>query len=328
MSQDHKLSLPAAILVNINIMMGAGIFINTVELAKRAGSLGGITYLLVGTLLLPLIISIARLVNMYPEGGFYTFAQKEINSFAGFISSWSYFTGKLASATLMMHASVHLIQQLIPPLAVIHPLIFDGCILSIFVTCNMLNIKTGSYIQALFMGLKSVPITFAILTGLFLIFNKSVTTPNFVWTGITSSLPLVLYATTGFEASCSLSNKIKDAHRNGPLAIFISYGIVVLIAFLYQTVLYTSLGSILTDAGSYLFAFPALTNTLLPLKVVITSKLNMMLHLAIASSALGGAYGIIFSNNWNLYTLAQTIIHFFQHFLPRSTNTQFHLHVY
>ena len=36
-AQEYKLSLPTAILININIMLGAGIFINTATLSHRAG---------------------------------------------------------------------------------------------------------------------------------------------------------------------------------------------------------------------------------------------------------------------------------------------------
>lgn len=321
MSEDHKLSLPAAIIININIMLGAGIFINTVELAKRAGTLGGFAYLLIGVLLLPLIISIAHLMKMYPDGGFYTFARMEISPFVGFFSTWSYFVAKLASATLMIHASVLLLQQLIPVLAIIHALILDSMILTLFTILNMLNIRTGSYIQAGFMGLKLTPIVFAIITGLFLLFGGTAAPINFVWSGIASSIPLVLYAATGFEATCSLSSRIKDAHRNGPLAIFISYSIVITIAFLYQIIFYTSLGDKLAQATNYLFAFPTLTATLLPSDLPLAHNIFVTLHLAIASSALSGAYGILFSNNWNLYTLAQ-----YHHVLFSSYMTKLNKH--
>src|SRR5271169_2910080 len=98
MTKEHMLSLPTAILININIMLGVGIFINTAELAKRAGALGCLSYALVGILLLPLIICVAELVKLHPSGGFYIFARREINPFFGFLSAWIYFTGKLASA--------------------------------------------------------------------------------------------------------------------------------------------------------------------------------------------------------------------------------------
>ena len=37
----------------------------------------------------------------------------------------------------------------------------------------------------------------------------------------------------------------------------------------------------------------------------MSTTLVKLIHIAIACSALGGAYGIIFSNTWNVYTLAQ-----------------------
>ena len=99
MSQNFKLSLPVAILINVNIMLGTGVFINTVELAKRAGALGFLSYLIVGILMLPLIASFATLMKIYPQGGFYAFAQKELGPLAGFVSAWSYFIAKMASAS-------------------------------------------------------------------------------------------------------------------------------------------------------------------------------------------------------------------------------------
>ena len=116
MTTEKKLSLPTAILINVNIMMGGGIFINTVELAKRTGLLSGFMYPLIGLLILPLIIAISRLIELHPSGGFYVFGQKEINPFVGFVSTWSYFIAKLASASLMIHVSMSLLTQIFPAL--------------------------------------------------------------------------------------------------------------------------------------------------------------------------------------------------------------------
>lgn len=126
-----------------------------------------------------------------------------------------------------------------------------------------------------------------------------------IWAGIPSSLPLVLYAATGFEATCALSNKIQDGKRNGPKAIMYSFAIMMILVFLFQFLFYTSLGTMLADQESYLGAFPALLAKLFPAHPAFVYKWQALLHLAIASSALGGCYGILYSNNWNLYILAQ-----------------------
>lgn len=321
---EYKLSLPMAILININIMLGAGIFINTPELAKQAGALGAFNYLIVGILMLPLILSIAQLLTLHPSGGFYTFAQKEINSLSGFLSGWSYFTSKLASAMVMTHVSVTLLQQLFPALRIVHPFVFDTAIIGSFVALNTLNIKAGSTIQKMFISFKTIPIFFAIASGIFLLQGDNFSSSHLLWAGIPTSLPLVIYAVIGFEAACSVSSKIKDAEKNAPLAVLISFGIVVCIAFLYQLFFYGALGTTLQNVVDYRGAFPALLQTLLPNSPTLALKLQGILHIAIASSTLGAAYGIIFSNCWNLYTLAQNnhvlfsgmFTAFNRHFIP------------
>lgn len=304
--KSQSLSLPRAILINLNIMMGAGIFINTVELSKRTGLLSGFMYPLIGLLILPLIIAIAQLVNIYPAGSFYVFAQRQLGSFMGFLSTWSYFTAKLASATLMIHVATSLIMQLFPALAMIGSVfVFDIAILMLFIGLNLLNMKTGSSIQLGFLAFKLIPLLFVISVGIVLFAPSFVASLPVVWSGVPSSLPLVLYAAMGFEAICALSSKIEDAKRNGPKAIIYSFGIMMILVFLFQFLFYTFLGDTLAQQATYLGAFPALLQKLFAGKSSLIYVLQLVFHLAIAFSALGGCYGILYSNNWNLHILAQ-----------------------
>lgn len=316
-AQEYKLSLPTAILININIMLGAGIFINTPTLAQRAGVLGAFMYVLIGILMLPLILSIAQLLRLHPSGGFYTFAQKEINPFMGFLSGWSYFTSKVASCMLMIHVSVTLMQHIFPPLTAISPFILDALIVSFFCGLNLLNIKAGSAIQKMFIGFKTFPIIFAISTGVFLLQSDNFTYSNVKWDGLNSSLPLVIYAVIGFEAACSMSSKIKDAHKNAPLAVLISFTIVILIATVYQAIFYGALGQELALCSGHCDTLPTLIHRLFG-DTPFAHKFGGIVHLAIASSTLGAAYGIIFSNSWNLHILAQNKHVWFSNFFTKS----------
>ncbi len=304
MSPTHKLSLQSAILININIMLGSGIFINSTILAKKAGFLGAFCYTLVGILMLPLILSMSKLISLYPSGAFYTFGSKEINPFIGFLSSWSYITGKLASAVIITQFSILLMQQVIPPLQAINPLLLNGCLMVIFLLLNMLDLKTGSKIQACFLGFKIIPILFGILSGLYL-FAGIPTQAHISFGDIPIALPLVLFAIGGFEAACSLSSRIENAPINAPRAIFISYGIVIFITTLFQFLIYGALADMLTAMPDYRSLFPTLVALALPAGATIQTNLVNLIHCAIAASALGGSYGILFSNNWNVYTLAQ-----------------------
>lgn len=310
---EHKLSLTSAILINVNIMLGAGIFLNTDILAKSVGPLSGLTYILIGFIMLPLVISIAKLTQYYPNGGLYAFSKNEINTFTGFLSAWSYFIGKLASGALMTHFSLSLIQNLIPQLASINILLLDAFTITFFVILNTQNMQSGSRIQTLFTGLKLIPLIFAITTCIFLLNTENfiIASKNII--NIPRVLPLLVYASMGFEAACLISNKIKNAQKNAPKAILISYAITIGIAALYQTLFYGSLGTTLALAKNYLHVFPNLLTKLLPSSPFFAHKIETILHLALASSALGGSYGIMFSNTWNLYTLAHHGHIYFSH---------------
>lgn len=303
-SAEFKLSLPTAVLININIMLGAGIFINTPSLAQKAGLLGAFMYILVGVLMLPLILSIARLLRIHPSGGFYVFAKEEINPFAGFLSGWCYFTSKVASCMLMIHVSMTLLQHIFPPLTAVSTFVLDFVTVGVFCALNFLNIKAGSSIQKMFIAFKTFPIFFAIAAGIFLLNGDNFTAPHLEWEGVPSSLPLVIYAVIGFEAACSMSGKIKDAEKNAPKAVLISFCSVILIATLYQAIFYGALGEKLAACAGHCDIFPALIGTLFG-NSDFAGKFQGVLHLAIASSTLGAAYGIIFSNSWNLHILAQ-----------------------
>src|SRR5260221_13265642 len=93
--QTNKLSLFAAIIINVNIMTGAGIFINTAQLAKRAGALGSLGYALVSILLLPLIVSFVKLIELHPTGGFFFFSGLSNYPLVRFLRPLSYFICKI-----------------------------------------------------------------------------------------------------------------------------------------------------------------------------------------------------------------------------------------
>ncbi|MBA3954681.1 amino acid permease [Candidatus Dependentiae bacterium] len=306
MTESPKISLLTAILININIMLGSGIFINTALLTGQAGALGAGVYLLVGILLLPLILAIAQLLKYHHGvGTFYHFGLS-LSPFFGFISALSYFAAKLCSCALGVHVCVSFLQQIIPVLQVIPTLVFDSALILCFTALNLLNLSIGKSIQYTFMIFKLIPILFAIFAGLFLFSGSNFTSTAFMWAGVPLSVPLVLYAFTGFESSCSISRHIKNPEKNGPKAILISYGIVITIAVLYQTMFFGSLGQALGSlAGGYLSVFPALLTKLLGADASSKNTLQSLLHIGIASSSLGSSYGIMFSNSWNLHALAE-----------------------
>ena len=302
--QTHKLSLKNAILININIIIGAGIFINTIPLAKLAGAFSPLIYVAVGLFMLPLILSITELLKLYPGGTFYNFTRVNLGQFWGFFSSWSYFTAKLASSTLMIHFSVKIIQSILPILNSVNTFVIDSLFIFLFAYLNMQNMRTGSKIQVMFMILKLVPILFVVLSGLYILWGVPLNFNTYSWQGIPLGVPLVMYAYAGFEASCSISRHIENSEKNAPKAVLYSFFIAVAIYLIYQFIVYQVINGQEYAVANYTQAIPLFISRIFNNNALV-SNLASVFQLAIASSALGGAYGIMFSNNWNLFTIAE-----------------------
>lgn len=304
-TNTNRLSLWAAIIININIIIGSGVFINTTELAKRAGLLGGLCYALVGLLLFPLILSFVRLLQLYPSGGFYAFCSTSIHPFVGFINTWCYFFAKLSSATLAIHIFTLLLQKTFPVFNVIDPMAFDMIMLAILLALNMLNVRTGSKIQGWLMVLKLFPIFLVIISGFLFLQGSNLTPVHQLWSGLPSAMPLVLHALLGFEVACAISRNIENPEVNAPKSVLISYGIVIVLYVAYQSFFYGILGTSLTETTNYSGAFPLLINKF-GISDYFRNVLGHLIHLAIGVSALSASFGMIYANMWNLYSLAES----------------------
>lgn len=301
MALSHKLSLRSAILININVMLGSGIFLNTLPLSTIAGGYSPLVYLLVALIMLPLIMSFAVLLRQHPGGSFYTFG-KQLSPFWGFVAAWSYFTGKLGSCALMLHFFATNIQQAIHSLACIPTIGIDMAMLAAFTYLNLQNLKTGTLIQTIFIVLKSIAIISIIVLGAWWFNIENLTTIPSHYTTMILGIPLVIYAFSGFEAVCSLSAHLERPEQDGPKAVLYAFVIAATIAVMFQFIYYCAIDLM------QLSSTPAMHGIALFVQSVVPGIKNWLLPVLTASvgiSALGGAYGIMFSNNWNLYALAQ-----------------------
>jgi amino acid transporter len=320
MTEEKKLSFWQATLITINVMFGSGIFINTVNLGKIAGVFGFLSYATVALILLPLIFSLMALVKRYPEGGFYVYAAKELGSYWGFLSAWAYATGKLASAALLIHVFTMLIRTIITPLAAINPFLIDFFILGIFMWLNHYALKTSTRIIYGFIFCKVTPILFAILASIYLMGNWHVPTESLLFSGIPLSIPLVLYAFVGFETACSISLRIENPARNAARVILYSFLFTVIITTLYQLVTFLAIGPQLMKAEGFLEIFPTFFVHLFVKHHPATVHIVNIFHIAAAVSALGGSYGMIFSNAWNFYVIAENKHMFFSETLTNKNS--------
>jgi len=316
---SKKLSLTAAVFINLNVMIGTGLFVNTYVLSANAGAAGFLLYPMIGLLMLPLIAVFGKLSKLYPTGGLYAFA-KESSPLLGFLSCWSYFFAKLASCATMTFVGTKLFLQMIPATQHLNPVLMSLIILATFTSLNLLNMKVGMTVQKVFLTAKCIPIIFALIAGVMIFDTSHITASSFIWEGILINVPLVLFCLGGFETACSISRNMENPSVDGPKAVYYSFATTLMLYGLFQGLIYTSTYTTLGDLSSYQDIFPCIAHKLFSSEF-IANKVSILLNLAIGLSALGGSYGILFANSWNLLILAEN-----NHVFGSSTIMKFNTH--
>ena len=87
---NNKISVLVAIIMNVNIMVGAGIFISPPQMAQTAGSYSYLGWLLSALIFLPVVYASSQLSSHFPgEGGLYSYARRGLGKTAGFFCGWA-----------------------------------------------------------------------------------------------------------------------------------------------------------------------------------------------------------------------------------------------
>lgn len=299
MSATKKIPFVVAVLICVNSMIGAGLFINPKPLTEIAGPLGFMGYVFSALIFLPIILSVATLAQLHPvAGGLYVYAKTYINAGAGFLSGWSYFIGKTTTTALLMHKVVEFFQQVSPWLASFSTLSIDYILILFFILLNIAGMHVGGKVQYLFTTLKAIPIIFAFIIG-FLSFNPSFFTVNA--TNISNSIMTVsiaAFAMLGFEVICAVGHLIEDSERQIKKVIISAFLIVASINILFQVCIFGALGNSLAILNTPILA---LGLQALPTMPFLGNIINGIVFAAI----LGAFFSILTSNAWNLYTLAK-----------------------
>lgn len=304
------------VLICINTMIGAGLFINPRLLAQGAGKWGFAGYAISALLMLPLILCVGTLAKLHPvSGGLYVFSKQHIGSWAGFLSGWSYFLGKSVAAGILMHKFVQFFQSQFSCLNQFSTLGLDYLILIFLVSTHILGARIGGKIQYLFTCMKLIPILFVFIFG-FISFDTSFY--QFDITSFSKSfmiIPICVFASLGFEIICSVGHLIEDSAKNIKRVILTAFGIVVLVNILFQFLIFGALGSSLVNVNVPILP---LAQKAIPAYEFIGRFLNGVVYAAI----LGACFSIITANCWNLFTLAENGHIPFKRFFTKISATQ------
>jgi len=296
---QKKIGLIAAILININIIVGAGVFLNVKPLTALSGSLGFLGYPLSSLILLPFVLTLGKLAQKHPvSGGLYVYSKEYINRFAGFLSGWSYFVGKAVSSAFLVFAFVQFLQSKLPIISSISTsMLAIGFIFSL-IFLNILGIHIGGNIQFLFILIKASPLLFVIFFGLSFFQPNLFNLSDLSFSPMLSTVPIAIFALLGFETTCAIGHMIDNPKKNTLRIILISFFAVIITYTFFLAIIFGTLGDSIPTYTSPFRTFAQITLYSYPL-------VGKVLNAFIFTSALIGSFGILTSNCWNLHALAE-----------------------
>ena len=233
---ENRISLFTAVLMNMNLMVGAGIYIGAMLMASKAGATSFLGWPLASLVFLPVVWSIGQVAKLFPgRGSFYSYAEHGLGELAGFVSGWLYFLGYVSIGALQIlglrevlehHLGFTWIGQ--------HPIPFTLVFLSAIAVLNMFALRVVARILSSATIFKLIPL-FLVLVISWCYFDASlplVTGEGLKGLGLT--LPIALFGFWGFESCCNISHLIEGDKRNAYRAVLIGFFATVAIYTLFH----------------------------------------------------------------------------------------------
>lgn len=301
MINSQKISLPAAILMSINIMIGAGIFFGPQIMATYAGSLSFLGWPLVALFLSPIIINVAAAARLFPgEGGFYNYCRSSLGEAGAFLATWSFLLGYLGAAGAQLTVTREaFITSFGWEWAAAYPFLFNITALVLLALLNLLSVALISKVQSGFTLLKLVPLFFVIALLLFY-YNPAIQFfASNAW-GLGLTVPVGIFAYNGWESCCTIGHLIEGGSQRVPVVIFTAFTIVVTLYTLFHLSIIHIMGVenlIAHGASAFPLFLGASDQTVFLIKTAIAY--------AFLISYVNALYGVSMANITTLQSLAQ-----------------------
>ncbi len=289
-----------AILININIVIGAAFYLGASEIAQRMGCYAPLTWAVYGLLLLPLQLVFFHLAHRYPQaGGIFVYSHHALGPRTGFMCGWGYFIGTMAGNAAILIAFTEQIRGLIDSCVSGSLVVMPLLLVLLFTLLSLFNIALLERLQLGFALLKIIPFAVLVIGALLLADRSNLATTTLSWDGMLSSLPLVLFSYIGLEACCAVIDKIKGPSSRASGIILSSFVIISIIYVLAQSCILLAFGT--SNVDPFTGVLPRLINN-----TMLVEWGNMVIRASILLSFLGGFYAMFYYNNWNLYAIAQS----------------------
>lgn len=258
--ETSKISFLSALLITMNIMIGAGIYISPPDMAVVAGAYSYWGWFAAFLVLLPVVLSFSRLAAHYPgEGGIYNYVKDSLGVFPGFITAWVYFLGFIGAQCLQTFALRELVgysfnSQFILDTPWIFNLVFHG---TLFGLC-WFSMRVIAKWQTLITVFKLSPLFFVVgylllnpFTGASEATKMIDATSSFPrpssWADIVqviwNTVPYAIFGYWGFEACSNISHRISGSKKNASRVIVLGFFLVCTLYTLFHFEVVRIMGS-------------------------------------------------------------------------------------
>lgn len=234
--RKDSLTLVGAVALGTGVMIGAGIFALTGQMAQMTGSLFPLAFLSAALIVSFSAYSYVKMSNAYPSaGGIAMYLQKAYGSTltTAFHALLMYFSMVIAQSFLARTFGAYTLQLFdIDDASLLVPTLGAGLLLVAF----LINLSANSMIEGVASVLGFIKIGGIILFGVVGIMvadkvevNFSTAVPDASITGFIGATALGILAFKGFTTITNSGSELKDPHHNVGRAIMISIALCVVI---------------------------------------------------------------------------------------------------
>ncbi len=239
------------VMLMINGIIGAGIFGLPSKIFALSGVYSILAMFVCAVIVFVLVLVFAEVASKFKKtGGPYLYTLSAFGPFPGFIIGWLILITRLATYAALIHLFVSYLSHFHP--AFLDPMVKAATVFlfTLFLTIiNYIGVKSSAILSNTLAIAKVSTLIIFIIAGLFFInpelinFNQSA--PDL--TNFSSSVLILIFAFTGFEAILVNTGEVKNPKRNIPFALIVT---IISVAVIYMLIQVVSVGTLPDLASS------------------------------------------------------------------------------
>lgn len=315
--KQEKIPFFSAVLMAINIIVGAGIYFGPQIMAGRAGNFSFLGWGLSALVLFPLIWNVALAARMFPgEGGFFNYCKSAINEQVGFIATWSYFLGFLAVASAQSMVLKELLYREFGWSFIVNCSVgYNALFILGIALLNLVSITIISRVQSFATILKLLPMLLVIVLIPFY-WNSSLT---YSWTDFSNlgyTVPMAIFGYWGFESCCNISHMIEGGSTKAFGVILTAFTLTAALYMLFHIGVLHIMGTpALISEG--VAAFPSYMGIS---SQAVLQALKVLFLVALIINYANAIYGVMLTNITSLADVAQRRFVFLSSFISKTNS--------